>query len=150
MQGLSPINIKGYVGTGKVKIMAGYLHITLQWTEKVGGMLLPVFLPWSEVVKLKTTTTTTICNLSIVMSTTLNTSVQTFAINRPKQPCRSSSTKPPHCLAGGTCILLGEESCLYVSKSEKITQELKTMKDSIKLLAEAGQAPGTSGHFLIY
>lgn len=42
-----------------------------------------------------------------------------------------------------TCVLLGEECCLYVSKSGKITQELKIMKDIIKLLAEAGQPPGT-------
>lgn len=63
-------------------------------------------------------------------------------------PCGSNSTKPqgpkpPHYSAGETCVLLGEECCLYVSKSGKITQELKIMKDIIKLLAEAGQPPGT-------
>lgn len=84
------------------------------------------------------------------MSTTFNTSVRVFGYQQTQIDSLTEVVLENHralnlltILQGETCTLLGEECCLYVSKSGKITEELKIMKDNIKLLAEIGQAPGT-------
>lgn len=118
----------------------------------LGHALVQDFFPWIGVSDLEKA----IYNLSIIMATTFSTSVQAFEYQRTQIDGLAEVILQIRRALG---ILMAQRRCtwalleecyFYVTQSSKITQELKTIKDIINLLAEVEHMPGLGDYFHLF